>query len=224
MKKKIIISALILLSLILIYATGLNQYLTFENLQKNKATMSELVKHHYTGSAAAFILIYIASVALSIPGATLLTLIGGFLFGKWIGTLYVNIGATSGAMLAFLLSRYLLGETLQQKYDKQLKTMNDELEKNGVWYMLSLRLIPVFPFFLINLLAGLTRISLRDFFLTTAIGILPASFVYTYAGHALGTIHSLKDVLSRETVIAFTLLGVLSLIPIVINKLKKNKL
>ncbi|NJL59874.1 MAG: TVP38/TMEM64 family protein [Desulfobacteraceae bacterium] len=126
--------------------------------------MSELVGHHPIGSAVGFILIYIVSVALSIPGATLLTLIGGFLFGKWWGTLYVNVGATSGAMLAFLLSRYLLGETLQQKYDRQLKTMNHELEKNGVWYILSLRLLPVFPFFLINLVAGLTRISSRDFF------------------------------------------------------------
>lgn len=219
MKKKIIISALILLSLLLIYASGLNKYLTFESLQKNKAVMSELVGRHYFASSAAFILIYISSVALSIPGATLLTLIGGFLFGKWMGTLYVNISATSGAMLAFFLSRYLLGETLQQKYDKQLKTMNDELDKNGIWYILSLRLLPVFPFFLINLLAGLTRISPRNFFLITAIGILPASFVYTYAGHALGTIHSLKDVVSREMVIAFTLLGILSLIPVLIKKL-----
>jgi uncharacterized membrane protein YdjX (TVP38/TMEM64 family) len=152
-----------------------------------------------------------------------LTLSGGFLFGALLGTLYVNAGATTGATLAFLFCRYAAGDWIQEKYLDKLITFNRELSENGYRYLLALRLIPLFPFFLINAGAGLTKIPLRTFVWTTSLGILPGSFVYAFAGKQLGSIESMGDIFSTEILIAFSLLALLVLVPVVVKYSKRKR-
>jgi uncharacterized membrane protein YdjX (TVP38/TMEM64 family) len=158
-----------------------------------------------------------------IPIATVLTLAGGLLFGSMSGVIFVNIGATIGAVLAFVFSRYLMKEKLQNKYAKQLKKFNHELEQNKYQYLFSLRFLPVFPFFLVNFLCGLTKLDLKTFIITTSLGIIPGSFVYTYAGSRLSTISSINDIFTKEILSAFVLLGLLTLMPVIIKKFKASR-
>jgi uncharacterized membrane protein YdjX (TVP38/TMEM64 family) len=167
--------------------------------------------------------VYIAAVALNVPGAAILTMAGGFLFGTALTVLYANVGATTGAVLAFLLARYLLGEWVQSRYRTQLAGFNSEIERNGSKYLLTLRLIPVFPFFLINFLSGLTTIPLRTFAWTTSLGIIPAAAVFGFAGQQIGTISSAGEILSPKVIIAFTLLALLALIPALISRKRGNR-
>ena len=161
-------------------------------------------------------------MALSIPGATILTLAAGFLFG-FFGIIYVNIGATIGAILAFLVARYLLGNWLQKRYGERFVSFNKEIAENGYNYLLTLRFIPLFPFFLVNIFAGITRIPLMTYVWTTMVGIAPASFVYIYAGRQLGAIDKPGDILSGQIMLAFVLLGLLALSPVFFKKLLKKK-
>jgi uncharacterized membrane protein YdjX (TVP38/TMEM64 family) len=160
-----------------------------------------------------FVLTYVAVTGLSLPGATILTLAGGFLFGALLGTLFVNLGATTGATLAFLVSRYLLRDWVEQKFGKWLGPVQQGFAKNAFGYLMTLRLIPLFPFFVVNLVSGLTRMNVGTYVVATALGIIPGSFVYAYAGRQLGTINSLKDIASPGVIGAFVLLGLLALVP-----------
>jgi len=224
MKKKIIIVVIFILIIATIKFFNLDTYFTFENLKAQKEVLSNFVSENYIYSILLFISLYIVSVAFMIPIATILTLSGGFLFGSFFGVIYVNIGATLGAILAFLFARYIIGDKVQAKYKKQLSKFNKELEANKYQYLFSLRFLPIFPFFLVNFLCGVTKLDLKTFIITTALGILPGSFVYTYAGNGLSHINSVKDIFSRNILYAFILLGVITLIPVVIKKLKKQPL
>ncbi len=214
---------LIVTTIVFIRCAGVDRYVTFENLQENKVRLLQAVENNYFLSVAGYIVLYIAVVAFSIPGATVLTLSGGFLFGALLGTLYVNAGATTGATLAFLFCRYAAGDWIQEKYLDKLITFNRELSENGYRYLLALRLIPLFPFFLINAGAGLTKIPLRTFVWTTSLGILPGSFVYAFAGKQLGSIESMGDIFSTEILIAFSLLALLVLVPVVVKYSKRKR-
>ena len=172
---------------------------------------------------AIFIAIYIVQTALSLPGAAVLSLAAGAIFGALIGTLYVNIGATVGATLAFLVARYLFHDVIQNKFGPRLEKINRELETRGFNYLLFLRLVPLFPFFLINLGAGLTRIPLRTFFFGTMIGIIPGSFVFCNAGASLAAITSLKEVASPRVLGSFALLGLFALVPVLYQKFKRRQ-
>jgi uncharacterized membrane protein YdjX (TVP38/TMEM64 family) len=160
-----------------------------------------------------FVLTYVAVTGLSLPGAAILTLAGGFLFGALPGTLFVNLGATTGATLAFLVSRYLLRDWVEQKFGKWLGPVQQGFAKNAFGYLMTLRLIPLFPFFVVNLVSGLTRMNVGTYVVATSLGIIPGSFVYAYAGRQLGTINSLKDIASPGVIGAFVLLGLLALVP-----------
>ncbi|MDD5772687.1 MAG: TVP38/TMEM64 family protein [bacterium] len=221
-KKKILIIFTIILMFLVIKFTGIAAYLTFENLRNNKENLKAFVGHNYLLSVVIYIFIYIITVSLSIPGAVILTLAGGYLFGTINGAVYVNIGATIGAGLVFLAARYLLGEWIQKRYKDRLVKFNDEINENGYKYLLIMRFIPVFPFFLINILAALTAIPFITFVWTTSVGIIPGSLVYTFAGSQLNTISSLKDILSSKIIFAFLLLAVFAFIPVI--KKKKIKL
>ncbi|MDA3939995.1 MAG: TVP38/TMEM64 family protein [Spirochaetia bacterium] len=215
---------LIVASVILIIRfTSLNEYLNFQKLYEGRDNLLEYVKNYYVLSVIIYILVYFAVVALSIPGATILTILGGFFFGPWAGTLFVNIGATFGAFAIFLIARFFLGESLQKKYEKQLGKFNKEIAENGKSYMLTLRLIPIFPFFLINILAGLTTLPAITFLWTTALGIIPGSFVYSYIGYAGTSMTESQGVFTPQILIALILLSVLSLVPVVAKKIKASK-
>jgi len=157
-----------------------------------------------------------------VPGATILTLTGGFVFGAVLGAIYVNVGAASGAIAVFLFARYLVGARLQEKYGDKLAKFNNEVDENGYSYLLTLRFIPLFPFWMINLFVGLTKIPLRTYAWTTAVGIFPGSLVYTFMGRQLNTIESLGDLFSIKIVLAFVFLGLFALTPTIIKHVKKR--
>jgi uncharacterized membrane protein YdjX (TVP38/TMEM64 family) len=219
--KKIIVAAVFISLIVAARLLGLDRYLTFENLSHYKGHMLEFVNANYVLSAVIFIGLYIAATALSIPGAIILTLSGGVLFGL-VAVAYVNIGATTGATLAFLSARYLLGNWIQEKYGDRLAVFNREVKENGPNYLLTLRFIPAVPFFLINIFAGLTRVPLLTFMWTTAAGIIPGSFVFVFAGTQLGSINGPSDVISWKVFAAFALLGLFAVAPVVVKKIMKR--
>lgn len=196
----------------------LGRFLSLEALKDNRDSLLSFTETHSAAAAGLFVLAYVAVTGLSLPGATILTLAGGFLFGAVWGTLFVNLGATTGATLAFLASRYLLRDWVERKFGKWLGPVQQGFARNAFSYLLTLRLIPLFPFFVLNLVSGLTRMNVGAYIAATALGIIPGSFVYAYAGRQLGTINSLKDIASPGVIGAFVLLGLLALVPTLYKK------
>jgi uncharacterized membrane protein YdjX (TVP38/TMEM64 family) len=219
-KKQIILLLIVIGVIFLVRISGVGSYLTVENLKANKELLQQFIEARYPLSVAMYIAVYILIVTFSLPGATVLTLAGGFLFHLFPGIIYINVAATMGATLGFLFARYILGNSIQERYAPQLERFNRELAENGHLYLLTLRLIPAFPFFLINLLAGLTRVSLKTFFWTTLVGILPGSLVYAFAGSQLNTIESVQDIFSANIIAAFLALALFALLPVVLKKLR----
>jgi len=222
-KKRVILLVSFIALIIIVRFSPLGGLFTFENLQQHGKSMLLFVHDQYWLSVLAYICLYILAASLSLPGAAVLTLAGGFLFGTLASTLYVNVGATTGASLAFLSARYLLGKQLQEKYQSQLKKFNSEIERSGTSYLLTLRFIPVFPFFLINFLSGLTTMPLWTFIWTTSLGIIPGTLVYAFAGQQIGSLNSLSEVLSKRVIIAFIVLALFALVPAMLNRVKKAK-
>ncbi len=208
----------IALLIALFFTLGLGKYLTLASLKANRAALVELYANHRFAMAVVFIVVYIMQTVLALPGAGVLSLTAGAVFGVVRGALYVNIGATIGATLAFLVARYLFRDTIQKKFGSRLESMNRELEYSGFNYLLFLRLVPVFPFFLINLAAGLTKIPLRTFFLGTIIGMIPGIFVFCNAGASLVTITSMSDIATPRVLGSFALLGLFALVPVAYRK------
>jgi uncharacterized membrane protein YdjX (TVP38/TMEM64 family) len=201
---------------------GISEYLTFEQLKANCEVLQEIVALHYYKSVLLYIGIYILAIALSFPSASLLTLAGGLLFGTLLGTLYSVIGATSGASIAFVLVRSLFAKYVQKKYPHKTGQFNQAIAEHGVSFLLFVRLVGIFPFFLINSLAALTPVSFGMFVWTTALGIIPGSLVYTFAGTQLRSLNSVRDVLSPALLGVFLLLGILALLPIILKRLTKK--
>jgi uncharacterized membrane protein YdjX (TVP38/TMEM64 family) len=196
----------------------LGRFLSLQALKDHRDDLLSFTETHSAVAAALFVLTYVAVTGLSLPGAVILTLAGGFLFGFVWGTLFVNLGATTGATLAFLASRYLLHDWVERKFGKWLGPVQQGFAKNAFSYLLTLRLIPLFPFFVVNLVSGLTRMNVGTYVAATALGIIPGSFVYAYAGRQLGTINSLQDIASPGVIGAFVLLGLLALVPSLYKK------
>lgn len=215
---KIAIAAVIAVAIGAFFYFDLGRFLSLAALKDNRDRLLSFTEGNYFSAAALFILVYITVTGLSLPGAVILTLAGGFLFGSVFGTLFVNLGATSGATLAFLAARYMLRDWVEQKFGKWLEPLQQGFAKNAFSYLVTLRLIPLFPFFAVNLVSGLTRMNVRIYVAATALGIIPGSFVYAYAGRQLGTINSLKEIASPNVIAAFVLLGLLALVPIVYKK------
>lgn len=222
-KKKFAVVLIIILIIISYKYFDLGSYLTLESLKSQR----EVLRQSYNDNMALFIigfsLIYITSTAISLPGATILTLSSGAIFGPILGTIVASASSNIGAALAFLVARYLLRDSLEAKYKDQTSKFNEGIKENAINYLLFLRLVPVFPFFVINLAMGLTRISIITFVGASIIGMLPGTFVYVYAGNQLSNINSLKDIASPGMLSAFALLGVLALIPVGIKKIQAKK-
>ena len=215
---KIVIAAVIAVSIGAFFYFDLGRFLSLAALKDNRDKLLSFTEANYVSAAVLFILAYIAVTGLSLPGAVILTLAGGFLFGSMFGTLFVNVGATTGATLAFLAARYLLRDAVEQKFGKWVGPLQEGFTINAFSYLMTLRLIPLFPFFVVNLVSGLTRMNLGTYVAATALGIIPGSFVYAYAGQQLGTINSIKEIASPNVVAAFVLLGLLALVPTVYKK------
>lgn len=215
---KISIAVGIALTLGAFFYFDLGRFLSLTALKENRDGLLAFTEANFATAVGIFILAYAIVTGLSLPGAVILTLAGGFLFGAVGATFFVNIGATTGATLAFLTARYLLRDTVEQKFGKWLGPFQEGFSKNAFSYLLTLRLIPLFPFFVVNLVSGLTRVSVGTYVAATALGIIPGSFVYAYAGRQLGTINSLKEIASPNVIGAFVLLGLLALVPVVYKK------
>jgi uncharacterized membrane protein YdjX (TVP38/TMEM64 family) len=215
---KFVIAVLIVSSTASFIFFDLGRYLSLEALKLHRDQLLAFTQANYVTSVVLFIFTYLVVTGLSLPGAAVLTLAGGFLFGGVFGTLFVNLGATTGATLAFLAARYVLRDWVEQKFGKWIGPVQQGFAKNAFSYLMTLRLIPLFPFFVVNLVSGLTRVSIRTYVAATAIGIIPGSFVYAYAGSQLGTINSLKEVASPNVLGAFVLLGFLALAPILYKR------
>ena len=194
------------------FAFDLHQVLTLEGLKAGLDSAKAHLASDPLRVAGVFFLIYIIVTGLSLPGAAVMSLAAGALFGVFWGTLIVSFASSIGATLAFLASRFILRDTLQNRFADRLKTINEGIEKNGGFYLLSLRLVPIFPFFIINLLMGLTAIRTVTFYTVSQIGMLAATVVFINAGTQLAQIDSLSDVLSPTVMASLTLLGIFPLL------------
>ncbi|EGQ9241257.1 TVP38/TMEM64 family protein [Vibrio parahaemolyticus] len=220
MNKKLIFG-LILVATILLLGANFGQYLTLENAKAQQEALNLFIEANIVYAAAVYFLAYVAITAFSIPGAAVVTLLGAALFGFWFSLLLVSFASTIGATLAFLSSRYLLRDWVQSRFGEKLVAINQGVKKDGAFYLFSLRLIPVFPFFLINLLMGLTPMSIARFYLTSQIGMLPGTAVYLNAGTQLATIDSLSGIVSPTVLASFALLGLFPiLVKWVMNKVR----
>ena len=206
MKKAILV--LVLLGAIVAYFLfDLGQILSLENFKASQADIVAAKDANPVLYIAGFFILYVAVTGLSIPGAAIMTLIAGALSGVVVGTIIVSFASTLGASLAFLSARFVLREWVQGKFGQRLRAIDEGLEKDGAFYLFTLRLIPVFPFFVINLLMGLTRIKTGTFFWVSQLGMLPATIVFVNAGTQISRIESTAGLLSPMLIASFVALA-----------------
>lgn len=192
------------------------QILSLENIRENRDALLEFTGRHYLSMLLLCGIGYIISTAFSLPGGTVLSLLLGFLFGRWVGTFLIVISATLGAAAVFWLARYLLADWAQKRLQQSAlsqKLLNG-FDEDAFNYLLFLRLVPLFPFWLVNLAPAFTSVSMRTYLITTFIGIAPGSFIFANLGQSLGSIDSLDQLFSWQTLLALSLLGGLSLVPV----------
>ena len=207
----------------LFFALGGDQYLTLETIKSHRDELLVYTQQHRALMIIGAMLVYTVSTALSIPGALVLSLTMGFLFGRWVGTLVIVFSATIGATLVFLAARYLFAQAARRRMGPVAQKIVNGFGVNAFNYLLFLRLVPVFPFWLVNLVPAFTPMHLRSYFAATVVGILPGSFVFANLGQSLGRIESLDQLLSAEMLGAFTLLGLFALIPVIVKKSRVAK-
>jgi uncharacterized membrane protein YdjX (TVP38/TMEM64 family) len=211
-----IIIAIAIISMVAIFKIfDLGQYLSLSYIKESQEGFKILYAEHRISVISVYMAIYILVTSLSLPGAAIMTLAGGALFGLALGTILVSFASTIGATLACVVSRFILRDWVQKKVADKLRTVNEGIEKEGAFYLFTLRLIPVFPFWLINLVMGLTKIPVRRFYWISQVGMLPGTLVYVNAGKELGKIESLSGILSPGLLISFIILG---LFPLIVKK------
>ncbi|CAJ1826370.1 Soluble pyridine nucleotide transhydrogenase [Aeromonas jandaei] len=201
------------------FAFDLGHYLSLPQLQARQAELAALVDRHFVSAALLFVAVYVVSTALSLPGASLLTLAGSAVFGVVWGLLLVSFASSIGATLAFLSARFLLRDWVERRFGDKLASLQAGMKKEGALYLLSLRLIPIFPFFLVNLLMGLTPIRVSTYYWVSQLGMLPGTFVYVLAGSELANLTSTGNILSPGLMVALTLLG---LMPMLLKDLQRH--
>ncbi|MBG0808520.1 TVP38/TMEM64 family protein [Methylosinus sp. H3A] len=206
-----------------------DQYLTLDALRDNRAALLEFVQSHSVVAACAYVLAYVGVVALSLPGAAVMTLAGGFLFGVPLGATLTIIGATVGATLLYLIARSAAGDVLRERAGPFLARMSNGFRKDAFNYLLFLRLVPVLPFWAVNLAPALLGMRLEPFVAATAIGVVPGTLVFAAFGASLGQIFDagaevrLEDVFSPTLIAALLGLGALSLLPVILRRLREGQ-
>ena len=217
---KLLILGLFVGGVIAFFAFGGQKYLNLETLKANRDALIQYADRHYALALLIGFLIYTVSTALSLPGGLILSLAVGLVFGRWAGTVLIVFAATLGATLVFLAARYLFADMARKKIGGLAKKINEGFTQDAFNYLLFLRLVPLFPFWLVNLAPAFTNVSLKTYVTATAIGILPGTFVFANLGQNLGRISSTKDLLTPPIIGAFVLLGVFALIPVLYKKFK----
>lgn len=218
-KKKMAIFLLVAVLVALFFWLDLGRYLTLEGLRKHRETLHDFYVGHRLTTTVLYMLLYIVQTALALPGALVFALAAGLIFGTVLGTLYAVAAATTGAVLSFLVARYLFRDAVQKRWGGKLARLNATMETEGLNYLLFLRLVPIFPFFLINLGTALTPLNLYTFFFGTLLGIAPGAFVFVNAGASLGAINSAADIASPRVLGALALVGTFAIVPVVVRKL-----
>jgi uncharacterized membrane protein YdjX (TVP38/TMEM64 family) len=209
--KKIVLALLMICLIATYFIFDLGRYLSLAHLQASKEQFAAYYSENTALTIGLYMLIYIAVTALSLPGAAIMTLAGGAMFGFVPGVIIVSFASSIGASLAFLASRYLLRSWVEKKLGDKLQTLNAGIEREGSFYLFTLRLIPIFPFWIINLLMGLTRMRLITFYWVSQLGMLAGTMVYVNAGKELGRLESLSGILSPSLILSFALLGIFPL-------------
>ncbi|OUS28901.1 pyridine nucleotide-disulfide oxidoreductase [Gammaproteobacteria bacterium 45_16_T64] len=223
LSKILVVSTVIVVAASFFYF-DLQQYLNLASLKEQQSAAQEFVSNSPLAAVSVFFVTYVVATALSFPGAALLTLFAGALFGLAWGTLIVSFASTIGATCSFLISRYLLRDSVQRRFSQQLKPFNEGIEKDGGFYLFTLRLVPIMPFFMINTLMGLTTIKARTFYLMSQIGMLAGTIVYVNAGTQLSKLDSLSGILSPSIIFSFCLLGIFPLIAKkLLSSIKNNR-
>lgn len=221
--------ALIVLLIALFFLLGLQRYVSLASLSAHHEWLAGLVAAHLPLALLAYMLVYAAVVALSLPGATVMTLAGGWLFGQWLGTSATVLAATAGASLLFLAARTALGDSLRRRAGPWLQRLQAGFQADAFNYLLFLRLVPVFPFFVVNLVPAFLEVRLRSFVLATLIGIIPATFVFSTFGAGLGDLLarqgeiSLGQVLSPRILTALAGLALLALLPVIYRHWRRRR-
>lgn len=213
--KQLLILALLIAAIAAFFFFDLGQWLTLEQLKAQQSALESFRANNPLLVAAVYMLLYIVVTALSLPGATIMTLSGGAIFGLYLGTALALVSATIGATLAFLIARYLVGNWVQTRFADRIHAINQGIEKDGAFYLFSLRLVPIFPFFVINVVMALTPLKTWTFFWVSLIGMLAGASVYANAGTQLAQLESLSGIASPSLLLSFALLGVF---PIVAKK------
>jgi uncharacterized membrane protein YdjX (TVP38/TMEM64 family) len=216
MKKKIIIVLVIIALIVAFKIFNLGEYLSLSYIKESQSKFQIMYEANRFLVIAGFMVTYILVTSLSLPGATVMGLAAGAFFGLLTGTIIVSFASTIGATIASFVSRFILRDWIQGRFGKKLKTVNKGIEKEGAFYLFTLRLIPIFPFWLINLVMGLTKMPLKTYYWVSQIGMLPGTMVYVNAGKELARIDSLAGILSPRLLLSFALLG---LFPITAKKL-----
>lgn len=217
---RLLIFATLVAVVVALRFSGITDVVTIDYIRQNKAILFDFIQSNYWLSVFMYIASYIFLVTFSVPVTIIMTISGGYFYGTVQAAAYSNIGATIGSLCSFLATRYLVGDYLRERYSKAYHAFNDRFERDGVSYLLSLHFFPVTPFFLINVLAGLSTIPAWTFAWTTSLGIVPGSLVYAFAGRQFNYIDSPADLLSGPVMIALGLLALLSLLPIIVRKLQ----
>ncbi|WP_320175501.1 TVP38/TMEM64 family protein [Maridesulfovibrio sp.] len=212
MKNKILIITFIAVVVALFFAFNLDSFLTLEYIKSSRQEFQLFYDQNPFLTVFSFFLVYVLVVGVNLPGATVLGLAGGALFGFTVGVLTISFASTIGATLACFFSRYLFRDYVQRKFGDRLEKVNRGIEEEGAFYLFTMRLIPAIPFVVINLLMGLTPIRLRTFYWVSQLGMLPGTMVYVNAGKELGRIDSLSGIVQPGVLISFALLGVFPLI------------
>lgn len=224
MVKKISLLVIILALIGGFFVFDLGQYLTLDQIQKHRGAITQLYLENQGLVLLGFFVIYVSVAALSLPGAALMTIAAGAFFGVIVGTIVVSFASSVGATLAFLISRFLLKESIEKKFASKLGPINEGLIKEGAFYLFSLRLVPIFPFFVVNLVMGVTQLPVFTFYWVSQVGMFVGTIVYVNAGTQISQLQSIDDILSFNLLVSFALLG---LFPIVAKKslqfLKKQR-
>lgn len=217
--------ALVMLIIAVIYQQQWHHLLSLDQLKAQQQLLAQWHRDHFVLLFVGYFVVYVAVTALSVPGAVVLTLGSGALFGLGWGLVLVSFASTVGALLAFMSSRYVLRDSLEQRFDERLQQVNAGISRDGAWYLLTLRLVPLFPFWMINLVMGLTRISAWRFYWVSQVGMLAGTAVFVNAGTQLARVEQVADVLSTELLLSFVLLGIFPLLAKqVVNWLKVRRI
>ncbi len=216
--------ALVAVALALFYALGFQRYFSLEALHANRESLDSFVAAHATLAAAVYFVLYVAVVAVSFPGAGFLTIVGGFLFGALLGTVLAATAATIGATLIFLIARTSVGDLLAERAGPRALKLRQGFQEEGFNYLLFLRLVPLFPFWLVNLAAALFGMRLLPYVAATALGVPPATFVFSYFGHGLRTaLESEGQRVPVELLVGLALLGVVALVPPAVRRFRRGR-